>query len=136
MKCRRHPSMTCLPRRTYCTLDEDWSAAGSWCERDRAARRYEQAAQHLHPGATVRTRRQLDRLARQHHMTFDISTKELMACARNRGKRQAIREQQFCQVTHRLMERARTHITQLPIRPLPRTDTQRALLTSIQRVFA
>ena len=90
MRCPRHPSMKCLPRRPYCTLCEDGSFA---VEHDLRTLDYQQMAQHVTPGIQgIRTRRQYQRLLKRHGLTDDIPPKELMAMTVNRGKRERVRE--------------------------------------------
>lgn len=137
MKCRTHPSMKCLPRKSICTLCEDWTQTSAIIESDLASARYEQMSQHVQPGIQgIRSRRQYQRLLKSRGLTDDITTKELIACNRDRSRRERYREQQIRTVTHRLMGRAQAQIAQSPSNPIPRTESQRALLAQLRRVFA
>ena len=128
--------MACLPRRSYCTLDEQWFGTHGPLEADLASSRYEKMSQHVTPGIRgIRSKRQYQRLLKSKGLTDDIPTKELVACGRDRARRERIRERQFTQVTQQFMERARRMIPQLPSMPIPRTDKERILLRQVRRVF-
>ena len=119
-----------------CVLCEDWSQGSVGLEADLAASRYETMARHVEPGICgIRTKGQYQRLLRSRGLTDDLPTKEILDRANDTGYRERIREAQFQQVTQRAMEVARRTIAESPVRPVPRTDQQRALLRQVERAF-
>lgn len=103
MKCSRHPSMEQFTHKPGCLLCEDWTSSSGVIEADLSHERYAAMSQHVLPGIRgIRTKGQYRRLLKSKGLTDDISTKELVACARDTSKRDRLREQRFQALGERL----------------------------------
>lgn len=90
MRCVTHPSVECPKGQTECFLCGE---TGPAIENDMRKFEYEVMARHVDTQAHgIRTRTHYRRLLKRHGYTDDVTTKELIGCVQNDGKRERVRE--------------------------------------------
>lgn len=105
--------MTLLPKRDYCTLDEDWATGASFVGQDQLM---QFTTQGIHPklpaGIQVSSLKQWDKIQKQYGVTADVSLKERVQ-RRTSGLAQRIKQERqaaFQQRIRPIVEQGLRHV--------------------------
>lgn len=125
--------MAILPGKPYCTLDEDWSIPSAWMESDRLKFERNVWARHIDRNARgdYSSPGRYKRLLKQHGLTDDVGTKELMDRTVDRAYRERVQERKIQTFTESLRNDALQAAN--AGRPI-QTERQRALRSRLERL--